>query len=62
MLYSFVGMKAKRLSVTEYAELRSIKRQAVLKQIKYGRKLPGIRSYEKVGETWVLTENKKAPL
>lgn len=56
-------MKSKRVSITEYAEGRGVTRQAILKQIKYGRALPGIKSYEKIGETWMLTVKEiKKPL
>lgn len=42
------------MSITDYAASRGITRAAVLKQIKFERALPGIKSYEKVGNTWVL--------
>jgi excisionase family DNA binding protein len=41
-------------SVTEYAQLKGISRQAVLKQIKTG-KLPA----KKVGKTYVIESNDK---
>lgn len=50
----FAVMKSKSISVTDYAKSREITRAAVLKQIKYGRHLPGVKSYEKVGNTWIL--------
>lgn len=43
-----------KISVTQYAKIRGITRQAVLKQIKFNRLLPGITKYEKIGETYVL--------
>lgn len=43
-----------KISVTQYAEIRGITRQAVLKQIKKGKSLPGIIKYEKIGATYVL--------
>ena len=48
----------KTLSVTEYAEIRGISRQAVLKRI--GKSdLPGVIKYEKVGSTYILTVDEK---
>lgn len=43
-----------KLSVTQYAKIRKITRQGVLKQISKGRALPFVISYEKIGETWIL--------
>jgi hypothetical protein len=43
-----------KLSVTQYARIRGITRQAVLKQIKHGRALPNVSHYEKIGETYLL--------
>lgn len=43
-----------KLSVTQYAKIRGITRQAVLKQIANGRSLPNVTNYEKIGETWLL--------
>jgi hypothetical protein len=43
-----------KLSVTEYALLRGISRQAVLKQIKHKRKLPLIKKVSKIGNNYVL--------
>jgi len=43
-----------KLSVTQYAKIRGISRQAVLKQIKFGRSLPNVTLYEKIGETYLL--------
>lgn len=43
-----------KISVTEYALLRNITRQAVLKQIKHKRKLPHVKKVSKIGSTYVL--------
>jgi hypothetical protein len=43
-----------KLSVTQYAQVRKITRQAVLKQIKNNRNLPNVTKYEKIGETYFL--------
>lgn len=43
-----------KLSVTQYAAMRGISRQAVLKQIAHSRSLPNVISYEKIGKTWFL--------
>lgn len=50
-----------KLSVTQYAAIRKITRQAVLKQIKKGKNLPYIVNYEKIGKTYLLysTYNEK---
>lgn len=39
-------------SVTEYAQIAGITRQAVLKRIKEGK----IKSFQKVGNTYIITE------
>ncbi len=43
-----------KISVTEYAKIRGITRQAVLKQIINGRVMPHIKKVIKVGQTYVL--------
>lgn len=44
----------KKVSVTEYAALRGITRQAVLRALKNDWKLSGVKKSEKVGATWIL--------
>jgi len=51
--------KMKKLSVTEYAQLRKISRQAVLKRLHPEIKpLQGVKKVEKVGKTYILTLEK----
>jgi hypothetical protein len=42
------------MSVTEYAKMRSVSRQYILKCIKENKQLPGISHYFKAGATYVL--------
>lgn len=44
----------KRMTIQEYATLRGITKQAVGKQIKNNRALPGVKKHEKYGRTFVL--------
>jgi hypothetical protein len=44
----------KLISVTEYAKIRAVSRQYILKCIKEGKQLPGISHYFKAGATYVL--------
>lgn len=48
----------KKLSVTEYAELRGFSRQYVLKCLAKKVTLYGVQKSEKIGNTWVMTLNK----
>lgn len=48
-----------KLSVTQYAKKRKITRQGVLDAIANNYKMPGISKVEKVGNTYVLTEEKE---
>ncbi len=45
----------KKLSVTEYANLRSCSRQYVLKCLADRVALDGVKKREFIGKTWVLT-------
>ena len=48
-------MKQEQLmSVTEYATMRGVSRQYILKCIKESKQLPGISHYFKTGATYVL--------
>lgn len=48
----------KKMSVTQYAKLRGISRQAVLKRLHpIYKPMVYVVSVEKIGETWVLTVN-----
>ena len=48
-------MKTIKLSVTEYATLRKISRQAVIKRLTPETKpMPYVMKVEKIGKTWVL--------
>lgn len=49
----------KKLSVTEYANLRNVSRQTVLKTLKDGRTLEGVVKSEKIGNTYVLVVEKE---
>lgn len=48
-------MKSKKLSVTEYAKLRDVSRQSVLKAIKESWNLPNVTKIEKFGRFYLLT-------
>jgi len=47
-------MKYEQLSITEYADLRGITRQAVLKAIYKGHNLKGVINYKKIGNAYAL--------
>jgi hypothetical protein len=47
-------MKKIQCSVTEYATLRGISRQAVLERLKENKILLHVLSYKKIGNTWIL--------
>ena len=47
-------MENKTVSITEYAKIRGVSRQYVWKLINKGKSLPGVTSYYKVGETYIL--------
>ncbi len=51
-----INFNMKTLSVTEYAKLLGVTRQAVLWQIKYGRLAEGV-SATKVGCNWIVKIN-----
>jgi len=42
------------ISVTDYANIRNISRQSILKQIKFGRKLPNIKKVKRIGNNYIL--------
>lgn len=46
--------KNELMSVTEYATMRGVSRQYILKCIKENKQLPGISHYFKAGATYVL--------
>jgi len=46
--------KGQLMSVTEYAEMRGVSRQYILKCIKDGKQLSGVSHYFKAGATYVL--------
>jgi hypothetical protein len=53
--FYFYEMKLKKLSVNEYAALRKISRQAVLKRLTPEIKhLPGVIKVERFGKMWIL--------
>ena len=47
-------MSNKTVSITEYAKIRGVSRQYIWKLINKGKSLPGVQSYYKVGETYIL--------
>lgn len=47
-----------KMSITDYADARGIKRQGVLKSLADNRALPAVSKAEKIGKTWVLTIEK----
>lgn len=47
-------MSNKVVSISEYAKIRGVSRQYIWKLINKGKSLPGVESYYKVGETFVL--------
>ena len=47
-------MKTIELSVTQFANIKGISRQAVIEYLKKGKLYPEIISYKKVGNTYVL--------